>query len=324
MKKVLTVGEATLDNFLFIDDANVHCSIDKENCEFCIKYADKVIATDMKMTVGGNAANTAVSFSRLGFEAAIYAVIGDDWIGERVQKALKDEKVSDEYLVIEPGPTSYATALVFQGERNLVIYHVPRQYRPPKFAPVDWVYLTNLSTNYQDAYRRVIEFAQSCGAKISFNPGTHQLKDGVEILKPYLKATEILFVNKQEAMVLTKLPGSTSFRKLSETLYDLGPRIIVITDGPTGSYAFDGDQLLNCAIFPAKIVERTGTGDSFAAAFTAAILNGQPVEEAMRWGTANSASKIEQVGPQAGLLTAEGMTAMLKKNKDIRPTVVKD
>lgn len=323
-KKVLSVGEATVDCFQFVSDANVHCTLDKSKCEFCLNYADKILADQMKLTVGGNAANTAVSFSRLGLESYAYAVIGDDWLGDKVRHTLDRERVRSDYLMIEKGPTSYTTALVFQGERTLVIYHVPRHYQLPKFEPVDWIYLTNLGKDFLEPFKKVINFADSSGAKISFNPGSFQLKAGVTALKPILSKTEVLFVNKQEAQLLAEHAGSINIRKLAESLFDLGPKIIAITDGEKGAYAFDGHELLFCDIFPIEVLERTGAGDSYAAGFTAALLHNQPIAVAMRWGMANSAGVINKIGPQEGLQTNEQMAAMLIKHHHVTPKVVKE
>ncbi|MEK7548325.1 MAG: carbohydrate kinase family protein [Patescibacteria group bacterium] len=324
MAKILSVGEATLDCFMFVSDANVHCSIDKSKCEFCLNYADKVMADKMKFTVGGNAANTAVSFARLGLESFAYAVIGDDWSGDQIRHQLDREKVSCDYLIVEKGQTSFTVGLVFQGERTLVIHHVPRNYQLPKFKPVDWIYLTNLGLDFQDSYRRVLHFAADSQAKITFNPGTYQLKAGLKVLKPVLAKTEALFLNKEEAQLLTELPGSASMRQLAEALYDLGPKIINVTDGPEGAYAFDGQRLLFCDIFPIEVVERTGTGDAYSSAFTAALASGLEIEQAMRWGMANSAGVVNKIGPQEGLLTDEELASMLNKHRRVQPVEVGD
>jgi len=60
-------------------------------------------------------------------------------------------------------------------------------------------------------------------------------------------------------------------------------------------------------------VERTGCGDAFATAFVAALHCDKSVEEAMRWGTANSASVLGFVGPQKGLLKHDEMMKFLKR-----------
>ena len=323
MKKVLSIGEATLDSFVFISEANVHCNIDKSRCEFCINYASKVMADDVQFHVGGNAANTAVSFSRLGFHSQLYSMMGDDWIAKQIDDQLKKESIDMKYIQVEKGPTSYATAMVFHGERNLVIYHVPREYNLPDFEEVDWIYLTSMGKACARAYEKVVSFVKKTGAKVSFNPGTFQLKAGVVKLKPILEVTEAIFVNKEEARLLTELPASSTIKQLSEALFDLGPNIIVITDGPEGAYAFDGHQLLFCDIFPAEVVERTGTGDSFAAGFSAALLNGEDIGEAMRWGMANSAGVVSKVGPEQGLLTKDEMAESLSDNHKIQPKKVR-
>lgn len=323
-RKILSIGEATMDCFTFVHEANVHCTINKSKCEFCVNYADKIMADKVEFSVGGNAANTAVSFARLGFESYIYSMMGDDWIGQAIKDTLDKEGVRCDYVQIVDGPSSYATALVFQGERTLFVYHVPRDYQLPHFKPVDWIYLTSMGKNYQAAYQQVIKFAQESGAKVSFNPGTFQLRGGVVNLKQYLEITEILFVNAEEARQLTELPFNSSFRALAEQLFDFGPQIVVITDGPKGAYVFDGEKLLFCDIFPGSAVERTGAGDSFAAGFTAAKLLGLPIEEALRWGMANSASVVGKIGPQRGLLNKAEMAKSLSANRHINAQEIKD
>lgn len=323
MKTILSIGEATLDSFMFVHDANVHCTLDKKKCEFCLNYADKIMADDLVFSVGGNAANTAVSFSRLGHRSQLYSVRGDDWIGEQIHKTLVKENIDPKYLVVEEGPSSFANAIVFQGERNLVIYHVPREYYLPGFEPVDWVYLTSMGKAFMPAYNKAIKYIKDNKIKLSFNHGSNQLKAGLETLIPILKETTCLFLNTDEARTLTGLPAESTIREMSEKLYDLGPDVVVITDGAGGGYAFDGRQLLFCDIFPAKVIERTGAGDSFAAGFTAAMLDGQDISEAMRWGMANSAGVVGKIGPEAGLLTKEEMEEALDKNSGIQAKVVR-
>lgn len=306
-----------MDAFVFVHDASVHCTIDKSKCEFCLNYADKVMADNLEFSVGGNAANTAVTFARLGLSSQLYSMVGTDWIGERIVTALKDEKIDCRYLQEVKGATSYATAIVFQGERNLIIYHVPRDYHLPAFEPTDWVYLTSMGKAYATAYESTIHFVKKHQLKLSFNPGSYQLRAGITQLKPILAVTEVLFVNKEEAQLLTELPASATIRQLSEALYEHGPKIIAITDGPRGAYAFDGEQLLSMDIFPAEVVERTGAGDAYASGFTAGLLHGHDIAEAMRWGMANSAGVVAAIGPQAGILTKDRLNEMLNDNHTI-------
>lgn len=322
MKKILSVGEATVDSFLFIHDASVHCTLNKTKCEFCMNYADKVLADNLAFSVGGNAANTSVAFARLGLHSQLFSVRGDDWLGEKIQATLEAEKIDTKFIQIEPGPSSYATAIVFQGERNIIVYHVPRQYHLPNFdEDTDWLYLTSIGRSFDGAYDKVLQFVKKTKVRLSFNPGSYQLKAGLEKLKPLLSVTEALFLNTDEARQLTELPARAGFRELAEALYDLGAKTVHITDGPNGAYAFDGRQLLYCPIFPANAIERTGAGDSYASGVTAGLLHGEDLGEAMRWGMSESSAVVAQIGPQAGLLTKDGLAELLNDNHQIQPAV---
>ena len=323
MKKVLSIGEATIDSFMFLSDANVHCNVSRTRCEFCLKYGEKILAEDLNFSVGGNAANTAVSFSRLGLHSQLYSVIGTDWLSNKIIEDLEKEKVDFSYLERETGATSYADVLIFEGERNLIVYHVPRKYHLPKFEPVDWIYLTSLGKDYNHAYEQVLDYVKKTGAKISFNPGSYQLRAGIHALKPVLKMTEALFVNLDEARMLTELRSSASVRHLAEALYDYGPKIINITDGENGAYCFDGYQLLHLKIFPSNVRETTGAGDSYASGFTAALLHGETIDQAMRWGMANSASVVGQVGAQKGLLNKNRLEEILNDHPNLTPKVIR-
>ena len=90
--------------------------------------------------------------------------------------------------------------------------------------------------------------------------------------------------------------------------------MVVITDGGEGSFGYDGEKYWKLDIFPAKLVEMTGSGDAFATGALAGLFHGKDLKEAMRWGAANGASVVEQVGPQAGLLTLSKMEEKLKEN----------
>ena len=71
-------------------------------------------------------------------------------------------------------------------------------------------------------------------------------------------------------------------------------------------------------IVPAPVVERTGAGDAFGSGFLAAYMQGKPIEEALRWGTVNSASVLGFIGPQAGLLSPEKMQEWLVRAADVK------
>ncbi len=105
---------------------------------------------------------------------------------------------------------------------------------------------------------------------------------------------------------------------LFNKLHELGPRIVVITDGPNGAYASDGDNRFQMPLYPdpAPPVDRTGAGDSFASTFVAAIMKGNTIEGALQWAPINSMSVVQKVGAQAGLLKEHELEHFLRQAPD--------
>ena len=127
------------------------------------------------------------------------------------------------------------------------------------------------------------------------------------------KAESLTFVNVEEAQTLLRTQNK-GLPFLLRELHHQGPKIVVISDGPQGSYTYDGKKLYYCPIYDVPVVERTGCGDSYATGFLSAIAYGKTVIEAMKWGTVNAASVIQQVGPQAGLIQQSLLQKILKAN----------
>jgi sugar/nucleoside kinase (ribokinase family) len=309
---IISVGDATLDVFVNLQEASVLCNLQKDVCQLCLSYADKIPVEKVQRLIGGNAANNAVGSSRLGLKAAFYSIVGNDETGRNIMETVCDAKVSCEYMQIDKKQESnYSVVLNYKGERTILVYHIDRTYKMPKFKPTKWFYLTSMGKNHMDFHMELLAHIKKTGAQLAFNPGTHQLKQGLEKLKPLLAETSVLFVNKEEAQ---RLVGQIAdMKELIIAMKRVGPKIVVITDGDKGSYVHDGVVFWKCGITKTPVVERTGAGDSFATAFLAATIQGKDITEALHWGTMNSASVITKVGPQAGLLTKPQIQAWLKK-----------
>jgi len=318
MLDIISIGDATLDTFLKLNDASVICTADRENCLLCLSYADKIPIISMEQQIAGNAANNAAGSARLGLKAAFYSIVGDDETGEKIIKKMKQEGVSLEYLKVDKGrPSNYSVVLNYKAERTILIYHLLREYFLPKFSPTKWIYYTSVGKNHLKLNRQILDFVNKNGTKLGYNPGTHQLRRGLEKMKNLLKVAEVLFVNKEEAESL--VGKHASVKSLLAALYAHGPKVVVVTDGSRGSYAHDGKGSWSMGVMPVKVVEMTGAGDSFSTGFMAAMVHGQSVPDALRWGSANSASVITKIGPQAGLLHKSEMVKWLKKYSKIKP-----
>ena len=104
-------------------------------------------------------------------------------------------------------------------------------------------------------------------------------------------------------------------KKLLEMIRGLGPKTVFITDGPKGAYVYDGADARFMPPYPdpSPPFERTGAGDAFASTVTAALALGKTLDEALRWALVNSASVVQDIGAQRGLLNQAQIEEWLKK-----------
>jgi sugar/nucleoside kinase (ribokinase family) len=322
---LLAVGDATKDVFVEINEASVNCTINQQTCLLCLNYADKIpVKGVIQIPAAGNAANAAVGSARLGHRSALICILGDDPEGRDLAEALHEEKVDSKYIKIDKKHgTNYSTVLNFKGERTILVYHQPRTYAfPTKLPETRWVYYTSIGKGHEKFEKQMLAWLNKHPkTKLTYNPGTHQLRRGLDAIKPVIKRSEIFIVNKEEAELLLQ-NGSTPVATSLIALKRLGPSIVVITDGAKGSWAYDGEVMWHLPMFPGEAIERTGAGDSFATGMTNAIMSGKDLPEAMRWGTANAQSVVREIGPQKGLLTKDKMKTALKKFSRIKPTRV--
>ncbi len=318
---VITIGDTMYDVFLQISEAAVSCSLDRAACQIAFAFGEKVpVENVVKIPGAGNASNAAIGAKRLGRKTAIVSIIGKDHIGDLILERWKDERVSTDFVRRDQKHESnYSTILNFKGERTILIYHQPFTYSLPRLPNAKRIYYTSLGPGHE-----VIEpaffshLSEHPDTKITFQPGTHQLRRGALAYAKLLEKCDILAMNKEEAARFFDLPQETDIAKRLQAMKASRSAVALLTDGENGSYAFDGTSAWFMPIFPGKSVERTGAGDSFTTAFTCARDWGFSVPEALRYGTANAWHVIQYVGPQAGLATREQLERTLRKFSDIK------
>lgn len=319
MYDIIAIGDSVVDAFMFIDDFEIKCNLNKEDCKLCVNYGDKVPVKKFALCSAGNANNNAVGSARLGLKTAIYTEIGEDNNGKMIVDNFRKEEVALDFVNLNKGQATNLHAVIsYQGERTIFVYHEPRSYKLPNFdAPPRWIYYTSLSQGFENFQKELTSYLKKNPTiKLAFNPATYHLKAGLEVLKEILTVTEILFVNKEEAKRLLKIDAEkeVKIKELHQMLFNLGPKITVITDGPKGSTVYDGFKYYELGLYDVPILERTGVGDSFATAFIAAFFYEKGINEALKWGTINSSGVIQKIGPQEGLMTKKEIEFILNSN----------
>lgn len=316
---LLCIGDIVTDAFIQLEDDQAVTYENEQGMWLAMKFGTKLPFHDVEVVEAvGNAANAAVAFSRLGFKTAFATNVGGDQAGRDMISALHKEKVDTRLVRVNPGKKSnYHYALRYKEERTILIKHEDYDYHWPHLRPSEmpsWVYFSSISEQAIDYHDEVADWLEANpDIKLAFQPGTFQMAVGAERLKRIYQRSEVVVLNREEAVTV----GGGNYddvHDLINKLHELGPRVVVVTDGPNGAYASDGQNRFRMPLYPdpAPPVERTGAGDSFASTFVAALAHGNTIEGALQIAPINSMSVVQKVGAQAGLLTQAEIERYLK------------
>src|SRR5688572_20580911 len=111
MSKILCIGHITLDTFLKVEDADIHCDLNTEECKISFGFGAKVPVSEVYYSTGGGAANAAVGLSKLGHEVSIASILGKDSKATDVIASLSANKVDTAYIEQDSNPTDQASII---------------------------------------------------------------------------------------------------------------------------------------------------------------------------------------------------------------------
>ncbi len=308
----LAVGDLVVDAFIRLKDARVHCNINDESCEICMRWGDKIpFESSTIVPAVGNSANAAVAAARLGLSSGLRAYVGADQWGAQCLASLAADQVNTDFVEKQNGKkTNYHYVLWFEGQRTILVKHETFDYAVPAVAePPAWLYLSSLSENSLPYHSTWIEYLQkNPGVKLAFQPGTYQMKFGKEALAAVYQRAHIVFCNKEEAERILGIEPTQDAKALLTQMKALGPKIVVITDDVRGATAVDEENnfwFIPRYPDPRPPYEITGAGDAFASTTVAALQLGKDLQTALMWGATNASAVLQEIGAQKGLLKRE-------------------
>lgn len=320
--KVLAIGDIFTDAFIKLRDDTARIDTDEDGTKrLSFPYGAKPAYDSVEIVKSvGPSPNAMVSMSRLGIDTQLMAWIGDDQPGQEALDHLKEENVGTKSMVTENGvKTSYWYVLWYQTDRTMLVKSEPYKYewKDPEEEP-EWIYLSYIGENSWPLHEKLVDYLERHpDVKLVFQPGTFHFKWGVDKLRDLYKHAHLVVMNREEAMDVTG-KGYDSLQDLANGLHELGPHKVVITDGPNGSYASYDFKLVTIPNYPdpAPPLDRTGAGDAFASTIVAALAMGESMDTALTWAPVNSASVVQKLGAQAGLLRMDELKDWLSKAPD--------
>ncbi len=285
------------------------------------EYGAKINITKSYSCFGGGASNTAVNLAKMGFKVACLANIGRDVRGQKVLDNLKVNGV-DSKIVSFDNKRNTGFSFIINSNNDRIIFSCRgandnlniSSGQKEVLKKTEWIYLTSLPDNSDTVLKNIF----SVKNKIAWNPGLKQLSSGVKKIDKYLKQTDVLMLNKDEALeLIKKTPSMKGYKdkyllnekNLLKILKNLGPKNVILTNGLKGAYYYDGKNFHHQEVCRRQVeVDATGVGDAFNSTFIGIMLklNGD-FKKSMFWGMKNTASLVTKFGAQNGLLSLKNV-----------------
>lgn len=251
---------------------------------------------------GGKGFNQAVAAHKAGADIALVTKLGRDSLGRvatdtmdalgmskahlfyhdtettGVALIMVDEHSSQNEIVIVPGACATIT--------DQDIASVAEQIKQSAYL------LLQLEVN-QDANEKVARLAKENGVRVIINTAPYQ-----PVTDAFLSGAYLVTPNEVEAEALTGIAVTDleSADRAAQLLMAKGVENVVITLGSRGVYFRSGDHSEIVPAYPVQAVDTTGAGDAFNGGLVAALAEGKPLQEAVRFANALAAISVQRLG----------------------------
>lgn len=267
---------------------------------------DDCLADALELHCGGVGANCALGLARWGVRPRLVGCVGQDLFGEHVRSVLEERGVDVRWV---QGTRDAMTGMFYinvtpDGERTFFgsrgANGLTRPSRRPAalgrdLAAAHLVGYNFLASRTEKAARQLIEIVHKRGGWVSLDVGIGPSKMVPRKILQICRSVDILLLSADEAAALTGTRDPfDAFAKLQKA----GAREIVLKVGKRGCLILDGERPALVPSFPVRVVDSTGAGDAFVAAFLQARLR--------RWSAAEGAIVANAAGALAATVVGAG------------------
>ena len=267
-------------------------------------YAAMGVAREMS---GGSAANSMAGVAAMGGKAAFIGQIADDQLGSNFEHDMHALGVRFDTPALVGGPPTGRCLILVTPDAQRTMNTCPgasHELSPDTISPT---LIASASILYLEGYlfgpekpraamMKAVDIAHAAGRKVAFTLSESVCiagrKEGFGRMIDS-GGVDLLFANEDEALQLT---GRTDLEFALEELKAKVPTL-VITRGPEGAIAIEGDERISIPAAPVSaVVDTTGAGDLFAAGFLTARCKGASLERCLWTGAIAAGEVIQQYG----------------------------
>lgn len=286
---IVCFGDINLDYLIGID------SIPKEDQEVPIK--------NFEFSCGGSAANFSYAASVLENRILLMGSIGNDLNGKFLLDDFQKNKIDTSQIKIEENSPTGTAFVVLDKSKNRRIMTNLGANRKNELKDYDLAILNkskifHLSSPDPLIFGDLLEYSKKNNLKISLDPGGILCSQEKHKLLEKIKGIEYLFLNEPECVEIFRTDNIFEIQKI---LKNNQIKNLIYKKGSKGSIMCDSTSIIEHKGFKVECFDTTGAGDTFAAGFLTAVLEGKKAIEALEYGNAAGALCVTEYGTRKGM-----------------------
>jgi 2-dehydro-3-deoxygluconokinase len=258
-----------------------------------------------RVDAGGAESNVAAHVAALGHRAAWLSRVGDDPLGRRVLRLLRERGVDLSRVVTDP---EHRTGLYVKDPGRGVHYyrdHSAAAHLSPAdadvvdFGGIGILHVSGITAALPGTAPAFLDHligrARAAGVPVSFDVNHRSALWPAERAAPVLleiaRRADIVFVGRDEAETLWGTATAGEVRALLPETAEL-----VVKDGEIGAFTYGDGAPVFVPTPRVEVVEPVGAGDAFAGGYLAARLSGARPAERLAAGHARAAVTLTTTG----------------------------
>jgi len=293
-----------------------------------LTYDTEITVPNVMLTVAGSTTNFAIAASKIGLKTALISKTGGDYYGRLNLEGLKRLGVDVSQLKVSPEErTSISVVIVHDSGKKFVVTYLGTQgtlsfediephlayvkQTRAKLVHVGGYFLLPLL--HGEPTIKILKQSRDIGALTSFDTCWDPkawTSERVRTVRGILKHVDVFLPNLKEAQYIS---GSRSYRKASEALLNLGPRIVAVKMGRKGCFAVSQNKKVRVKALKVKVINPDGAGDAFNAGIAYGIIKGLSLEDTAKLANALGALKTTRPGTYLDFETLGEMVNQLRK-----------
>lgn len=307
---IVVVGSANADIYVEIDRLP--------------KEGETIAAVTGQTLAGGKGANQACCAARLSSSPTYFVgQIGNDANGKLIEESLQGVRL-DCLCRVDDAPTGHAVVMLQPntGVNSIIIVGGANMSCWPSSLRDSQLHLLS-KAGILLLQREIPDRINLLAAKAAKESGVPVILDvgGIEapIPEELMKSVDILSPNETELARLTAMP-TDSFDDIVQAVvkcHQRGVKQVLVKMGEKGSVLFiEGEEPIIQPIVPApQVVDTTGAGDTFTAAFAVALVEGMPKAQCMHFAAAAASLCVQVKGAIPSMPTRNAVEELLHSLK---------